>query len=281
MPRSNLIDMTGKKIGRLTVLDYVGKCKWRCVCECGVEKAIDGSMLRKDLTRSCGCLLMEHCKNVLSKTGIGKVPHNAQDLTGQKFYKLSAVRRIKGNRWLWRCDCGSAHEAAAGSVKSGGTQSCGCAHAQNLRQRNVWLNPKRRKPQYGDLQGSARMAARTKAYQKTPKGKARQQQSWTKRRMRVRSAEGKLTTEQWETICAAFEQRCAYCNCKPEKLARDHVLALTLGGQNFWQNIVPSCTRCNTRKSNLPLGKAMDRIGTDRDLFWSRVQKAEELMENV
>lgn len=28
------IDLTGQRFGRLTVLDYNGSCRWKCVCDC-------------------------------------------------------------------------------------------------------------------------------------------------------------------------------------------------------------------------------------------------------
>lgn len=56
-----MIDLAGKKFGRLTVIKEVGSNKWKsinwlCKCECGKEKIIDGRHLRDGNTRSCGCL---------------------------------------------------------------------------------------------------------------------------------------------------------------------------------------------------------------------------------
>ena len=57
-------DLTGKKIGRLTVLYRVGnnahnKVMWHCRCDCGKEKDIIGSLLNTGRTKSCGCLIVE------------------------------------------------------------------------------------------------------------------------------------------------------------------------------------------------------------------------------
>ena len=57
-----------------------------------------------------------------------------QDITGQRFGRLTAIRFTKvrqsnGNRsnyWLWRCDCGSEVELKTRHVKYGVTLSCGC-----------------------------------------------------------------------------------------------------------------------------------------------------------
>lgn len=56
-----LIDLTGQKFGKLTVVERAGNtnhgaAKWCCVCECGNETVVIGDELRKGNTRSCGCL---------------------------------------------------------------------------------------------------------------------------------------------------------------------------------------------------------------------------------
>jgi hypothetical protein len=53
-----------------------------------------------------------------------------QDLSGRRFGKLVALRfvarRTHQTMWLFRCDCGTEKEIAAGVVKAGSTVSCGC-----------------------------------------------------------------------------------------------------------------------------------------------------------
>ena len=82
------IDLTGKKIGKLTVLnqeeDYIQtsgrhRSRWKCICECGNECIVDGDALRTGNTKSCGCL--KHRKL-------------AKDLTGQRFGKLVVRQNI-------------------------------------------------------------------------------------------------------------------------------------------------------------------------------------------
>lgn len=58
------IDMTGKKFGRLTVLERTGldgsrRVVWRCRCECGNETNVTGTLLRRGVTKSCGCIRNE------------------------------------------------------------------------------------------------------------------------------------------------------------------------------------------------------------------------------
>lgn len=57
-------DLTGKKVGRLTVVEQVPHkigeyAKWRCVCECGNETIVSSNNLTsKNPTISCGCRRM-------------------------------------------------------------------------------------------------------------------------------------------------------------------------------------------------------------------------------
>lgn len=60
---ARLIDLTGMRFGRLTVVsrsDNRGKqpC-WKCVCDCGTEKIVQGNSLRSGAIQSCGCLHRE------------------------------------------------------------------------------------------------------------------------------------------------------------------------------------------------------------------------------
>ena len=67
-----LIDLTGKRFGRLTVLERVsnssrGEPMWSCVCDCGERRIVYGQNLRAGQVKSCGCLSKEtatiHGKN--------------------------------------------------------------------------------------------------------------------------------------------------------------------------------------------------------------------------
>ena len=57
---SNLIDLTGRVFGRLTVKkrapDRGVHPRWLCACICGKESDVSGVALRTGGTRSCGCL---------------------------------------------------------------------------------------------------------------------------------------------------------------------------------------------------------------------------------
>lgn len=60
----SFIDLTGKKFGRLTVLNRAENgrtankpvVRWKCICECGNRLITEGNSLRRGRTKSCGCL---------------------------------------------------------------------------------------------------------------------------------------------------------------------------------------------------------------------------------
>jgi len=69
------VDIAGKRFGRLTALEPVGRSSdrsitWRCRCDCGNETIVSGSVLRRRSVRrtgkpaatlSCGCLHEASC----------------------------------------------------------------------------------------------------------------------------------------------------------------------------------------------------------------------------
>ena len=68
---SRLIDLTGRRFGRLVVLEYVGRIKkhsnWLCRCDCGKEKTVPYQKLIIGETSSCGCLEAETRRKNVAK----------------------------------------------------------------------------------------------------------------------------------------------------------------------------------------------------------------------
>lgn len=82
-------------------------------------------------------------------------------------------------------------------------------------------------------------------------------------------------------LFARDEYRCQYCH-RPrsdlrgrEFLTRDHVVPLSRGGDNSWQNVVTACSPCNNRKgSRLPeeVGFRLSRVPAEPNyvqLVWA------------
>ena len=118
-------NISGQKYGKLTVLyktktDINGHSYWMCECECGNQKEISSSNLKSGKIQSCGCLHSQIISTL-----------NLKDLTGQKFGKLTVIKRstnIGENRvkWLCKCECGNVIEVYSNNLINGHTISCGC-----------------------------------------------------------------------------------------------------------------------------------------------------------
>jgi len=55
---------------------------------------------------------------------------------------------------------------------------------------------------------------------------------------------------------------CLYCGIElpARKLTRDHVVAVSKGGQDIWENVVTACRPCNHRKDNTVRAKTGMRL---------------------
>lgn len=129
-----LIDLTGKRFGRLTVLrkdtehSETKRIKWICQCDCGNVVSILGNNLVRGNTLSCGCLASDHTRDRLRK-----------DITGQRFGRLVAIepcydndnRKYKSStRWKCKCDCGNTAIVDIANLMNGHTRSCGCINEE-------------------------------------------------------------------------------------------------------------------------------------------------------
>lgn len=130
--RSRGEDITGQRFGRWTVL-YEAEPKlkngfasrmFHCRCDCGTEKDVNYTSLRKGGTQSCGCLRAE----VASQTCF-------IDLTGQRFGRWTVLYRVQCSRedntghqtfWHCKCDCGKEKDVNSHLLRYGKSQSCGC-----------------------------------------------------------------------------------------------------------------------------------------------------------
>ena len=76
-----VIDLTGRKFGKLIVLKIAGKNEynnilWLCKCECGNTKIVRGNALKAGKTLSCGCYSREvHTKHGMWKSRVYGIWH--------------------------------------------------------------------------------------------------------------------------------------------------------------------------------------------------------------
>lgn len=124
----NMIDETGNKYGKLTVISEAGsnsrgKQLWNCVCDCGNTHVVSGIDLRSGEVKSCGCLKTDPRYD------------KRTNLIGQRFGSLVVIDEAEdsflpsGGRqvnWLCRCDCGTEKIIRASHLTTGEIVSCGC-----------------------------------------------------------------------------------------------------------------------------------------------------------
>ena len=71
---------------------------------------------------------------------LGHLQANRRDLCGQRFGKLTVIRRVEGTQsnraradsWLCRCDCGNESVVLGSNLVRGHTKSCGCIKLNDL-----------------------------------------------------------------------------------------------------------------------------------------------------
>lgn len=111
--------LIGQKYGMLTVIGQApssekGQRRWICKCDCGTEKVILGSNLKRGSTISCGC-------------------KHRIDLTGRIIGKLTVLERSdqygsRGKRqtglWKCRCACGAITYKATDTLTNPDVSMC-------------------------------------------------------------------------------------------------------------------------------------------------------------
>ena len=102
-----LIDLSGKKFGRLLVLQYEGHQKWLCKCDCGRNKIINGQHLRNGATKSCGCLNKEESRKRWTELGrkTGKIYSGMLKKYPDLPYDKAQIKLMaRYNNMFKRCD---------------------------------------------------------------------------------------------------------------------------------------------------------------------------------
>ena len=105
-----LIDLTGQRFGRLTVIERAKNSgthtTWLCMCDCGNKHSALGCHLKSGRTKSCGCLHNEQLKDRslihgLSNSRLNKIYRKIKDRCYNSNYKEYSYY---GGRGIMMCD---------------------------------------------------------------------------------------------------------------------------------------------------------------------------------
>lgn len=121
---------------------------------------------------------------------------NKRDLRGQRFGKLTVIRRVEGTQsnraradsWLCRCDCGNESVVLGSNLVRGHTKSCGCIKLNDLTGQHI---------------GSLTVLGRSDKY--ATRGK-RSVRLWE-----CKCDCGAITYKATDTLMAGVESSCAEC----------------------------------------------------------------------
>ena len=89
------IDLTGKTYGRLTVIEYIGKSKWLCQCECGNVKVVRSDNLKKGVVVSCGCYNRERMKEQWQNNNFRQLHTNRMKQLNEEQWQNNNFRQMK------------------------------------------------------------------------------------------------------------------------------------------------------------------------------------------
>lgn len=156
-----VVDISDQKFGMFTVIKFHSlnvrkKSMWLCVCDCGTEKVIEGSNLKRANTKSCGCVRYDkvtkhgRSKSLEYKTWVSMIRRCTKE--NEKDYPRYGGRGIKVcDSWLnsfenFYADMGerpSLNHSIDRFNVNGNYEPSNCRWATSSQQeRNKRLNPK-------------------------------------------------------------------------------------------------------------------------------------------
>lgn len=106
-----LIDLTGQRFGRLTVIERAenagnGAVRFVCQCDCGRRVAVRSDALRNGTTKSCGCLISESTtsRNVTHKLSRTRLYRTWAGMKQRCYNPKASHYRHYGGRGIKICD---------------------------------------------------------------------------------------------------------------------------------------------------------------------------------
>lgn len=143
-----ILDLVGTRVGRLVVVSAAPdrvrvrkdnsnsvRAYWNCLCDCGKSVEVRQDAILSSKSNSCGCIRDEVAKTNIRIAIANYKPKVAEDLTGKKFGRLTAINEAersvtpKGRsliRWNCLCTCGTVKDYLSDQLRSGKSTSCGC-----------------------------------------------------------------------------------------------------------------------------------------------------------
>jgi hypothetical protein len=260
----NLIDLTGKVFGNLTVIGRAenkisagqAKTQWRCLCSCENYYIASAEGLREGTCTHCGC-----------KDG------HIIDLTGERFGRLLVIKIAhrpgrRGSSWLCKCDCGKDVVVASKNLRNGSTKSCGCLQKDIIRDIGK-INKGIKRPDQSVGEGRAALNALFGKY---------------KRVAVSRNLVFNLDIEEFEFLTS---QSCYYCGCEPQQIFHraafcgDYIYnGIDRVDNNTGyvsENVVPCCGLCNKTKFCMTKDEFLSWV----DKVYFHIHKLDENGEKV
>jgi 5-methylcytosine-specific restriction endonuclease McrA len=132
---------------------------------------------------------------------------------------------------LFLCDCGGELLCIPGTVVTGNTSSCGCAHTETAK---------------------ALMTTHGATVDRSSEEYRRYRANLThvRRAKIIETAFEQISPEQYAKLLEEHSHKCWICE-QPARLVWDHVQPLAKGGTHTVDNLRPACGPCNSRKSDL------------------------------
>ena len=117
------VGYTGRRFGKLEVIEYIGNRKYLCKCDCGNTIEVLTDRLRRGHIHDCGC------------------ENSHLDLIGTRIGKLEVIEYLGKNnstyhQYLCKCDCGNTviryREYILKAIKDNKECDCGCVRLNKL-----------------------------------------------------------------------------------------------------------------------------------------------------
>lgn len=106
--KTTLIDITGQRFGRLTVVKRAEtknkNTRWECICDCGNKIIVQYGSLASGSTRSCGCLRKDSPNRLEHGMNNTRLFHIYHAMKSRCYKKYNRAYKDYGGRGIKICD---------------------------------------------------------------------------------------------------------------------------------------------------------------------------------